>query len=602
MRTQFKDKGLWLSSMVRLFTGVFLFSLTFSVLSRNETLAAESCSRIFTNLQKAELKQGALFIHEKDSKLHVTPFVEKTVQKTQRSLGVTLSKPADKLDAWLGQLAKVAAKAGNSNYARDQVKEILRNQYVMKPLDVPESYYAQQMRIAKERGHGEVQLNAQQRVELAATVIKDQQQSLDLWVDHLVSKDTQVYPMWLKYWMFTGMTKLSKFDGESGSFGNRSKETVAPYVEVNHEALAYVADAVVRKVNKKSLADIEDPVFLKALEGVSFGKLYGQALFKLGVGREGSFATNEGQWVRYDRGSDHMPLVKSLEGRNTGWCTSGEATAQRQLSGGDFYVYYSKDGKGQSVLPRVAIRMDGDQIAEVRGVGKDQNLDSQILATSIVSDKVNSFGDRGAAFLQKDADMKKLTAIEKKFRLGQALKKDELVFLREVERPIQGFGHQKDPRIDEILSNRDLKEDYVLIFDGHYKKEEIALSAAEFINAGKNFKVLVGNLVILESSQKMPELLHGDLSFMRVDSAEGMVFPRKVTGNLILDDVIHAQGVKLPLEVGGNIQLRYLKQAQGLVLPTIVNGNLDLQSLRSAEGITFPKTVKGYLRLDSLKK
>jgi hypothetical protein len=170
-----------------------------------------------------------------------------------------------------------------------------------------------------------------------------------------------------------------------------------------------------------------------------------------------------------------------------------------------------------------------------------------------------------------------------------------------VERPIEGFGHQKDPRIDEILSKRDLKEDYVLIFDGRYKKEEIALSAAEFINAGKNFKVLVGNLVILEPTQKMPELLHGDLSFMRVDSAEGMIFPRKVTGDLIMDDVMHAQGVKLPLEVGGNIQLSYLKQAHGLVFPSIVNGNLDLRSLRSAEGISLPQIVKGSLRLDSLK-
>ncbi|WP_413293705.1 hypothetical protein ACLSU7_01245 [Bdellovibrio sp. HCB185ZH] len=601
MLNQFKDRGLWPSSLLRLFTGVFLFSLTFNVVFQNETFAAESCSGIFTSIQKAELKQGALFIHERDSKLHITPFVEKTAQQTQKSTGKMLSKPAEKLDAWLGQLGKISAKAGKSIYVRDQVKEVLRNQYLMKPFDVPESYYSQQMRIAKERGHGDVKLSAQQRVELAETVIRDQQRSLDLWVDYLVSKDTQIYPMWLKYWMFTGMTKLSKYDGETGSFGNRSKETVAPFVEVNHEALAYVADAVVRKVNKKSLDEIEDPVFLKSLEGMNFGKLYGQALLKLGVGQVGSYVTNEGHWIRYERGSDPMPLVKSLEGRNTGWCTAGEATAQRQLSGGDFYVYYSKDSTGQSVLPRAAIRMDGDQIAEVRGVGKDQNLDSQILSSSIVSDKVNSFGERGAAFAQKDSDMRKLTGIEKKFRLGQALNKDELVFLREVERPIQGFGHQKDPRIEEILSKRDLREDFVLIFDGRYKKDEIALSAAEFINAGKNFKVLVGNLVILDPHQKMPELLHGDLTFMRVDSAEGMVFPHKVTGRLIMDDVISARGVKLPSEVGGDIQLSYLKQAEGIVFPATVNGNLDLRSLKSTEGVSLPKVVKGNLRLYNTK-
>jgi hypothetical protein len=461
----------------------------------------------------------------------------------------------------------------------------------MTTADVPESYYALQTQIARDRGHGNTTLNQTQKAALASTVVMDQQHSLDLWVDYLVSKDTQVYPMWLKYWMFTGMAKLSKFDAETGSFGNRSKETVAPYVEVNHEALAYVADAVVRKVKKQSLTDISDPVFLKALEGMSFGKLYGQALFKLGVGRDGYFATNEGHWVLYPRNSDPLPMVKSLEGRNTGWCISGESTARTYIRDGDFYVYYSRDKNGQNQVPRVAIRMQGEDIAEVRGVAKDQNLDAQIQSGSIVADKIKSFGVRGEKFTRKDADMKMLTAIDKKNLLGQALTKEEVVFVREFDRPIEGFGWNKDPRIAEILSHRDLKEDVALYLDHVYRKEDIALSAAEFLNSKTPFKVLFGDLAVTEVGQKLPEILLGNLNFEFMDSVQGYKFPRKVSGDLIVSRITSANGVKLPDEVGGMLDLSNLRSAEGLKLPLHVKGLLDLRSLLSNKGLALPESV-----------
>ena len=58
------------------------------------------------------------------------------------------------------------------------------------------------------------------------------------------------------------------------------------------------------------------------------------------------------------QGSDHMKLVKSLEGKDTGWCTAGASTAKTQLEGGDFYLYYSYDSEGNPTIPRIAIRME----------------------------------------------------------------------------------------------------------------------------------------------------------------------------------------------------------------------------------------------------
>ncbi len=64
-----------------------------------------------------------------------------------------------------------------------------------------------------------------------------------------------------------------------------------------------------------------------------------------------SYQVTEGHWVKYEQGSDHVPLVISLQGHGTGWCTAGESTAKLQLKAGDFYVYYSLDGDGQPTIP-----------------------------------------------------------------------------------------------------------------------------------------------------------------------------------------------------------------------------------------------------------
>ena len=45
--------------------------------------------------------------------------------------------------------------------------------------------------------------------------------------------------------------------------------------------------------------------------------------------------------IKYDQGADHMPLVKSLQGHGTGWCTAGESKAETLFETGDGDVYYS---------------------------------------------------------------------------------------------------------------------------------------------------------------------------------------------------------------------------------------------------------------------
>lgn len=603
MRAEIKINGPTRQPLQRFFTILAIFGFTVVLLSHAEAKAAEACRRLFMTASGTLDLNGLQFLHGRDPKLHTSAYVEKNAVQYNRSHDIRLVKPAEKIDQWLLSLEKLSVRAEKSPHHERIIKDTLYNQFVMTRDAIPDSYYDTQVRVARERGHGDVALTKEQKQQLATSVIVDQKKSLDTWIEYMISKDTQVYPMWLKYWMFSGMTKLSKFDPQSGSFGHRSKETVAPFPELDREALAYVADSVLKKVNKDSLSDIQDKGFLKLLDGPNFGKLYGAALKKSGVGNEGQFPTNEGFWVIYKQGSDPRPLVRSLEGRNTGWCTAGEATAGSQLKMGDFHVYYSMDKNMQSVLPRVAIRMQGDQIAEVRGVAKDQNLDPQIQQSSIIKEKMTEFGDRGKSYERKESDMQLLTQIEFKGKSGNLLSKEDLRFLYELDRPIKGFGYSKDPRIEEIKKTRDTKNDFVIIYDNRFTRDEISLTAAEALS-GKA-RLHHGDLDLHNLTQlqgvKLPELVTGNLYLNSLQSAVGLKLPKVVKGGIHLDALQSAVNLKFSEVVGGGIYLNSLRSAEGLMLPDTVHDVLILSSLQSAKGLKLPGEVRDTLDLRSLQ-
>lgn len=288
---------------------------------------------------------------------------------------------------------------------------------------------------------------------------------------------------------------MGDYDKEKKSFTKRSKDTVKPFPDINREALAYVLDAVSKKYGKQhiellALNEEEKKEFEQLLQGENFGKLYAWALEKTAVPPQEGLENIRGKWVKYPQNSDHLPLVESLQGHGTNWCTAGESTAEAQLRGGDFYVYYSLDKQGQPTIPRVAIRMQGNQIAEVRGIAKEQNLDPQI--GGVVQEKLKSFPD-GLKYEKRVGDMKLLTEIEQKILRqgsGQAkLTKEELLFLYEVESKIEGFGYQRDPRIKELRDQRNPEEDMLIIFE--CTRDQIAHNSKEI---NQNPKAYLGKL------------------------------------------------------------------------------------------------------------
>lgn len=363
---------------------------------------------------------------------------------------------------------------------------------------MPESYFELQRRIARERGYGDFELTDRQKEEDIERLRADQKESLMRWSGYLRSKENgHSYPDWFKVYVWESLKKMGEFDEEGGKFRRRTKSTVAPWPELNAEALSYVYDRVSEGVIQGK--DIEDKQMAELLNRGNFAAMYAYAIYSCEVGgltpelRE----ITDGSWVKYDQiegeyspnyshrrtrrgykatdkslvdSDTAMRLAESLQEKGSEWCTAGTHTAANQLSKGDFYVYYTPDNDGNDTMPRVAIRMEGNQVAEVRGTAPGQNVEDNLL--DVVAEKLNTLPG-GSEYYKKVEQMRRLTEIDDRVKAGGELTAEDLEFLWFGER-IRGFGLYEDSRVDKLLENRYREDDFDFVLRSADDVDELA--------------------------------------------------------------------------------------------------------------------------------
>ena len=453
--------------------------------------------------------------------LHNAPEVETAAKRAETRSGEKVPQnPADRIQNYLDRFKEIIDRENPSKRERgiDALKRLLHNKFVIKPEEIPAAYFDSIKRKHREEGHGDIEIPDDYRLELSRTVINDQKRSLDRWIDYLCS-DEDKHDDWLKYYAFRSILKMGRYDKKKKSFTERYGGTIAPFADLNREALAIVLGDVEKRENKESKFeftkrhDIKPEIkekYGQFLERKNFAGLYALTTEEFKPIPEELLKITEGKWVKYPRGSDHMPLVNSISDYGTGWCLRGEDMAERYLvrDKNDLYIYYSLDKENKPTIPRVVMVVNqNNQIAEVRGVAEGENLDPYI--GDVVERKLSEseFEQEGKKYKNKSADMKFLTAIDKKAKAKEALTKDEIVFLYEIESSIEGFGYndERDPRIKEIIATRDPKEDASIIFD--CQPEKIAWKS-EDIN--KNTEAYVGpwNMEIFQTIRNYPNIKH----------------------------------------------------------------------------------------------
>ena len=528
-------------------------------------------------------KNGEDFLNSLYQDMHMEDVIMHTADKSD--------SPTEKIGKYFDRLERVHDIAKESPHKMEILKKFYYDKYVIKEL--PESYIHLQKKIARERCYGNITVTEEMKKEMLSTVQKEQEKSLDMWIDYLTS-DNAMYPVWFKHYAFRGMLKLNKFDKEKGEFGKRSKTTTDAFIELNREVLARVYDTLAKEIGTNDEISEEAK---KALEnGESFKKLYEYYLTNTNFVNRSS--DTDGIWIKYDQGSDYKPLWKSLQGKNTGWCTAGEETAKTQLSNGDFYVYYTKDDDGEYKEPRIAIRMDGkNKIEEVRGVGEHQNLEGCM--TSIAEEKLNEFPDKDK-YLKKVHDMKLLTEIDNKVNNNVDLTREELISLYEIDNKIEGFGYDRDPRIQEIRDKRNNKKDLAFIF--HCKEENIGTKLSDFER--NNIICFYGDLEYVDETLtdnfKNLQCIIGKADFRSLTSAEGLNNLQSIGGYADFRSLTSAEGLNNLQSIGGYADFRSLTSAEGLNNLQSINGDAYFPNLTSAEGLNNLQWIGRYASFDSL--
>lgn len=450
------------------------------------------------------------FLREKYTDLNKSPEVDSAARRTKARTGeeLPMMEAGERIQNYLNRLKEIFENPDVAKRERgiDFVKQKLHEQFVIKPDEIPEAYFESIKRKHREEGHGDIEILEDYRRELSETLATDQVRSLDNWIDYLSSDDAK-YPDWLKYFTIRSILRMGRYDKKKKSFTERTGGTTASFPDLNREALAIVLESFERQAKgeqPKFGYDIQEDTkrqFLELLGRKNFAKLYSLALEEFKPITDELLKVTEGEWQTYPRGSDPKLLVESIAQYGTGWCLRGESMAERYLirDKNELQVFYSLDMEGNPTVPRVVTVVNANnQLAEVRGVAPEENLDPYI--GSVVEAKLKEFPD-GETYQKKSADMKMLTAIEQKVKQNEILTKDDLILLYEIHGTIEGFGYQKDPRIAELRQGRNSEEDMLVIFE--CTREEIAHVPSQI---SENTKAYVGQL---EPGifQKLPENL-----------------------------------------------------------------------------------------------
>jgi len=428
----------------------------------------------------------------------------RTKARTGRELPMMVAN--DRIQNYMDRLKEIFENPDVAKRERgiEFLKHKLHEQFVIRPEEIPEAYFESIKRKHKEEGYGDIEIPEDYRNELSDTIITDQTRSLDNWIDYLSSDDAK-YPDWLKYFTVRSMLRMGRYDKKKKSFTERTGGTTAPFPDLNREALAIVLESFEQQAKSESPKfgyDIQEDTkkqFLEFLGKKNFAKLYALVVEEFKPIAEELLQITKGEWRTYPRGSDPKPLVESIAPYGTGWCLRGESMAKRYLvrDKNELQVFYSLDKEGKPTVPRVVTVVNANnQLTEVRGVAPEENLDQYI--GDIVQNKLKEFSD-GKLYKKKTSDMKFLTEIDNKVKKGEKLSKEELIFIYEINDSIQGFGYQKDPRIEELRRRRNIKEDQLIIFE--CKKEQIAYNINEI---NKNTKAYIGEWNP-EIMKKLPE-------------------------------------------------------------------------------------------------
>ena len=341
---------------------------------------------------------GEEFLNELYKDLHISDIVMHTADKSD--------SPTTKINKYLARLDRVVNKAHLKEHDWNLFKSLCHSKYVIKEEDIKEDYIAK--KISSTISRDEVIYNT-------ITASKD---SLDAWIDFLGSLDDE--EMWVKLWIFRGITSMGNYNDDRKAFSRRTKHTTSPFPMFDPVITLDVIDKVKTLIKTNDQELIDD-----AITSESFARLYA---YYFSMQREEILKrskTTNGEWIHYEGVSDRIRLRSDIIGKGTLWCIENRKDAKEILENGVIDIYYSYDEEKKPTIPRLAIVSSDKNIKEVRGVEHNQNIEP--FMEDILERKLLSF-----------------------------------------------FGYAKDERIEKLKAKRNMQKDLAYYFD--CQEDEVAIT------------------------------------------------------------------------------------------------------------------------------
>ena len=425
---------------------------------------------------------------------------------------------------------------------------------------------------------------------------------LNTWVDFL-ARENYTFGIEFNYIVIRSLKNMGAYDKTKNEYKKRSSKTISPYPELNEEALGLVFE----EFQKDFSNDQSNPNYL-LVRNAQFEKLYGKIIGELEVQKLNSVENKkliEGRWVDYKEGQ-HIELKESLKGKSTGWCTATGRFARDQLSdGGEMLVYYTLDSKGEYVNPRVAIRIEGGEIEEIRGILSDQDLEPELV--EIMDQKAKNY--KGYyEYSKKTRNTRMIAQINEKVSanedpLGINLNKDEVNFVYGIDGNTEGFGHHGGfSELWKIRNGRDIKSDFASAY-GYNLDQIYTTSDRDRIDSSTKIAILnPGDDFVMQPKYQDLEIVIGKACSISID-IEGNI-PEVIVGTLLINTrkKVIENGL-FPNIVRGEIKFRSgIKGLKNVAFPEAESDTIDGSGLKAIKNVTFPEIVNGSLKLNELDK
>jgi hypothetical protein len=388
------------------------------------------------------------------------------------------------------------------------------------------------------------------------TFVNTQRSSIEQWKNYLSESD---YDPAFKYLILDAVL-TNNYDYKLNKYQKRTKSTIRGFTPFDAGSLAEVyasdskellKDYVVSQVNNaKNIAEKQLMV-----------------------------TTNEGKWLKFEGGPNANNIAASANAlsqlvQDTYWCT--KTNAKSQLEGGDFYVYVTDDAGGNPI-PRIAVRMEGDRVGEVRGnASAAQDLEADMLPVAekfLVDNIPNDSGKRWLESINYNKKVKNFTEkinkqkmkIDFVYEYGEILAEEKKF---RVDYDENGLVSLMKQDFDDVLKKSDLYKNKKVVRDEADMNENTEIFLGDFLGTVEipnSLKQIIGNFRQKKSYVAGVGAMTGVISLKNITTITGDI------GSNNIEDLGKLE------TVGGELFLQF-SQVTSLGNLKTVGGNVKLQS------------------------